>query len=1247
MNTNTFFMKTMRRVILFAVFAAVAAGAWAQTHSITINNGQTNSQSFAISNGTVNITVPANATATYSGIISGFGYVNKLGAGKLIVTNANTVLCNITVNGGTLQIGNGSSGSFNTCTQVDINAGAILRFEPGSAMNFIGKIVGKGNVEFHGSNGRTLRLTADNTYEGTTTVEGASILHLGNNSSEGMVAGNIITNHPGSWIDFRRSNDHIYSGVISGPGGVNSANAGKTTLNGANTFEGEMRVDGNTLILGSGGSIEKASKVNLLGSAAKLDISAGSKTIKGLDGVAGSEVILGTRILQIGTSTSSNDGGGTFPGKITGNFAGVAINKYGTETLTLTGTSSSYTGYTDINSGILVFSNLNNFGSSLIRIYNGATLKWATGNTADVSSKINASNAFFNATFDTNGNNVTLGTALPATSRSITKAGTGTLTINASNTYTGETIINAGTLTIGSSGSIASSSGVTLGSGTTLSISGNNKTIKALNSTFSNATVTIGGYAFNIGTSGQNDGTGSYTGAFTGTARIIKNGGGTFTINGATNYSGAIEINEGTLAIGSNGSIATSSGVTLSGTTAVLDITAANKGIRALNSLYYNAEVKVGSNTLTIGQSGGSGSNGIYSGKFSGSGKVLKTGSGSFTIGYANPFTGEIEINDGTLMLDSDGTIENVSSVTLSSNTAKFAITSSKRIKALNSTYSSAEISLGTGRTLTIGTSASSNDGGGSYTGVFSGVGSVTKTGTATFTMSNANNTITGTFTHSAGTVNLNGKWAGNYNKQSNTTLTVTNNASIGGTLTLAGGNINMNLSGSTPSKLSVTGAVSASSGTNTINVSSIGSASSYSLITAASGLNDISRFALSGSTSGYSLSTSGTELKLTLTTNAESPTISSHPESATYTKDATATPLKVTASVSQGVLTYQWYSNSNNNTSGATAISGANSSSYTPSTSVVGTIYYYVTVTNTDNLATGTKTATTYSNMAYVTVNSLVNAQAPTISENPEHATYSKDATATPLKVTASVTDGGTLSYQWYSANSNTGTGTTISDATTSSYTPPTATIGTVYYYVIVTNTKDDATGDKKATTTSSRAKITVNAPDPVLVSSIIVSGPGGKTTIDTKDGTLQMSATVLPTNADDQTVTWSVEDGTGSATINSTGLLTAVSDGTVKVIATSKDGTNISGYLEITISGQDNTGIRNPQNDSSLKAWSLNGQLHVTGLIKGEMLSVYNLTGAVVYQAITISNEADITLPAKGVYVVRQGNNTLKVRY
>ena len=75
---------------------------------------------------------------------------------------------------------------------------------------------------------------------------------------------------------------------------------------------------------------------------------------------------------------------------------------------------------------------------------------------------------------------------------------------------------------------------------------------------------------------------------------------------------------------------------------------------------------------------------------------------------------------------------------------------------------------------------------------------------------------------------------------------------------------------------------------------------------------------------------------------------------------------------------------------------------------------------------------------------------------------------------------------------------------------------------------------------------------------------------TITTDNGTLQMEATVEPSDASAQKVKWTVENGTGRATISATGLLTGVVNGTVTVTATATDGYFASGKTTVTISGQ-----------------------------------------------------------------------------
>jgi len=94
------------------------------------------------------------------------------------------------------------------------------------------------------------------------------------------------------------------------------------------------------------------------------------------------------------------------------------------------------------------------------------------------------------------------------------------------------------------------------------------------------------------------------------------------------------------------------------------------------------------------------------------------------------------------------------------------------------------------------------------------------------------------------------------------------------------------------------------------------------------------------------------------------------------------------------------------------------------------------------------------------------------------------------------------------------------------------------------------------------------------VPVTDIVVTGVEGATTITENGGTLQMMAEVLPENATINTVSWSVTQGTGYASINAGGMLQAISsnagNGTVWAVATAADGSGVKDSTEITISNQ-----------------------------------------------------------------------------
>ena len=106
-----------------------------------------------------------------------------------------------------------------------------------------------------------------------------------------------------------------------------------------------------------------------------------------------------------------------------------------------------------------------------------------------------------------------------------------------------------------------------------------------------------------------------------------------------------------------------------------------------------------------------------------------------------------------------------------------------------------------------------------------------------------------------------------------------------------------------------------------------------------------------------------------------------------------------------------------------------------------------------------------------------FVDAETPVITTQPVGDTYNQNATANALTITVNpVSDGGTLSYQWYSNEANSTVGSTAVGTNSNSYTPPTTAIGTLYYYVVVTNTNNSVNGNTTVSVTSDIVAIKVN---------------------------------------------------------------------------------------------------------------------------------------------------------------------------
>ncbi len=176
----------------------------------------------------------------------------------------------------------------------------------------------------------------------------------------------------------------------------------------------------------------------------------------------------------------------------------------------------------------------------------------------------------------------------------------------------------------------------------------------------------------------------------------------------------------------------------------------------------------------------------------------------------------------------------------------------------------------------------------------------------------------------------------------------------------------------------------------------------------------------------------------------------------------------------------------------------------------------------------------------------------------------------------------------------------------------------------LIATLTKGKVTDTKIFTVIVRSMKIEV-----IPVETIHVSG---NDTITTKGGTLQLTAEVLPADATNKTIIWSARNGTGSATIDESGLLTAVSDGTVTVTATAADGSGIVGTKSIAISGQ-TTSNPEPTNPPSHPGPSTSAP---TGVIKDGDKAIVEFGSGITSKSIPMQDIGGLSLQVKAMNAV-----------
>ena len=434
-----------------------------------------------------------------------------------------------------------------------------------------------------------------------------------------------------------------------------------------------------------------------------------------------------------------------------------AITKTGTSTFSLTGINT-YAGGTTINGGTLAINNSASLGATSGGLtINAGTLEVSTGfTTTRLTTLGNTASTLQidpSQTYTVNG--IISGTGM------LNKTGTGTLTLGATNTYSGGTTILAGTLQLGASERLLNTASVTVNGGT-FDLQTFSETVAGVTlssgSIIGSGTLTGSAYAFDAGT---------VSAPLGGVAALTKSTTGTLTLSGTNTYSGGTTINGGTVVINSSANLgANTGGLTLNAGT--LEIATGFTSTRALALGNAASTIQVDSGQTFI----------VNTAAITGTGVLNKTGAGTIVLGAANTYSGGTVVSAGTLQISASERIANTSDLTVSGGTFDVQ-TFSETVGTV--TLSSGSIT-GTGTGTVTGSSFAVQSG--NATAILAGSGAtLTKTTGGTVTLSGAN-TFTGATTVSGGTLTLS---TGSGNAALGSTSGITVNS--GGTLLLGASN--------------------------------------------------------------------------------------------------------------------------------------------------------------------------------------------------------------------------------------------------------------------------------------------------------------------------------------------------------------------------------------------------------------------------------------------------------------------------
>lgn len=570
-----------------------------------------------IVNSTFQTTFTNNGVIIFNGVLGGGnGELLATGTGLLQLGGANTYSGTTTINGGKVQFI--AAGSASSLTAVTVNAGGTmdlngfnesilslagagivtlgngtLTINNAASSTFSGVMSGIGGLVKSGTG--TATMSGVNTYTGGTTIN-SGILSVASDTGLGGASGALTLNGGQLTTSATLTSSRAITlganggvvkpagtltltGKISGPGALIKIGSYSLALTGTNTYLGGTTHAAGTILIGSDAALGGAAGTLTFSNTATLKMTASFSSSRNI-------------VLNAGTASFNAETGftNTFNGVISG--AG-ALTKLGSGLLALGG-NNTYTNTTTISAGTLQLASsgsvptlspvvittttsafdLNSFNATIGSLASTAAGKVIIGN----------------GSLTAGGNNsTTTNSAILSGTGGFTKLGTGTMTLNKANTYTGPTIIGAGTLQMNASTILSLTSPLTVSNGAVFNLNNYSQYAASLagagSVTLGSGTMTTANFT-NTVFSGVISGTGGYT----------KLGTGVQVFAGTNTYSGATADVVGTLEVDGNSAssaVAVNSGATLSGVGTVGAVTVASGGT--------NSPGSTGPGTLTSG----------------------------------------------------------------------------------------------------------------------------------------------------------------------------------------------------------------------------------------------------------------------------------------------------------------------------------------------------------------------------------------------------------------------------------------------------------------------------------------------------------------------------------------------------------------------------------------------------------------------------------------------------------------------